>query len=378
MTKSVLRCLFAASLTLLLTLPVVSQNSTKRNDDGFVGLKPAQPPRAVAKPGGEEAEGDDATARRIAQQQQSGIPTAEFRRKLLQGRVQRQAAERASREGNGPTVAGATWIPIGPEGADYESNGGFTGAVRDSGRARRILPHPTDPDTLYFLTSGGGLWVTHNFTSASTTWTPVTDNLPTTTGGSLAFGRTPNVLYLGTGDPFDVINIGGSIVKSIDGGQTWGPVIDLGAALSVRDILVDSSGPDDVVLVATNDGLYRSIDSGASYTQIQGGVGQVFQGQVIWSLVQTSAGIIAMRSLARGLETPAGLSVASTYRRIWAQPGPRYPARVRTPGLVAGLHWPSVRPGMRSFTPSPKRATLPTNSTSFGRPTATSTGLDTI
>jgi len=38
--------------------------------------------------------------------------------------------------------------------------------------------------------------------------------------------------------------------------STWGN------ALSVRDILVDTSGPDDILVVATDDGLYRSIDSG--------------------------------------------------------------------------------------------------------------------
>src|SRR5258705_12199211 len=106
--KSLLRCSFAACLiAFLLTTLSFSQNSTSGSgDDGFTSLKPAQPPRAAAKPGGEEAEGDDATARMFAQRQQSGIATAEFKRKLMQGRVQRQAAERASREGNGPLVAG--------------------------------------------------------------------------------------------------------------------------------------------------------------------------------------------------------------------------------------------------------------------------------
>src|SRR5882672_3724347 len=252
-------------------------------DESTDALPPPRPPRAAAKPGGEEAEGDDATARLLWQRKEFGAPTPEFKRKLLQERSRRQMLERSVGIYGSLASSGPAWVPIGPEGADYETNGAFTGFVRDSGRVRRILPHPTDPDTLYLLTSGGGLWVTHNFTSSATTWTPLTDLLPTTTGGSVAFGRTPNVLYLGTGDPFDVINIGGSIVKSTDGGQTWGPVIDLGAALSVRDILVDTSGPQDVVLVATNDGLYRSIDSGVSYSQIQGGIGQTFQGQVIWS-----------------------------------------------------------------------------------------------
>jgi len=318
------RTLFLACLTsLLLSVSALSQQKPGSQDDSVAGLKPAQPPRARAKSGGEEAEGDDATARMLWQRKQFGIPTAEFKRKMLQERAQRIAAERLHGVG-APSVSGPAWIPIGPEGADYEVNGSFTGQVRDSGRARRILPHPTDPDTLYFLTSGGGLWVTHNFTAPNTTWTPLTDSLPTTTGGSVAFGRTPNVLYLGLGDPFDVINIGGAMVKSIDGGQTWGPVFDLGAALSVRDILVDTSGSDDVVLVATNDGLYRSTDSGATYTRILGGTGELFQGQIIWSFAQTSAGIIlnaqpcAAGNIGEACGTNSGLYVSTDLGANWA------------------------------------------------------------
>ena len=308
--KNFVRTLPVTCLALLFSATLLfSQNAQQpAQDDSATGLKPARPPHAAAKPGGEEAEGDDATARMLWQIRQNGIPTADFKRKLLRERGRRVAAERSSGMNGAPAVSGPAWIPIGPEDADYETNGGFTGNVRDSGRARKILPHPTDPDTLYFLTSGGGLWVTHNFTSSNTTWTPLTDSLPTTTGGSVAFGRTPNVLYLGLGDPFDVINIGGAMVKSTDGGQTWGPVFDLGAALSVRDILVDSSGADDVVLAATNDGLYRSTDSGVTYTQILGGPGQLFQGQVIWSFAQTSAGIILNAQPCTGIGEACGVA----------------------------------------------------------------------
>src|SRR5205814_7716863 len=112
--------------------------------------------------------------------------------------------------GSGPFTptspgSGPSWISIGPTGANFEQNGSFTGLVRDSGRARTILPHPTDPDTVYLLTSGGGLWKTTNFESSNTSWIPLTDNLPTTGGGAVAFGRSPNVLYLGLGDPYDQI-----------------------------------------------------------------------------------------------------------------------------------------------------------------------------
>ena len=93
--------------------------------------------------------------------------------------------------------------------------------MRDSGRARTILPHPTNADIVYFLTSGGGLWRTNNWSSPNTEWTPLTDDLPTTGGGSVAFGKNPNTLYLGLGDPYDQILVGGSMVKSKNGGNSW-------------------------------------------------------------------------------------------------------------------------------------------------------------
>jgi hypothetical protein len=92
-------------------------------------------------------------------------------------------------------------VPIGPTGADYEQNGPGTGYVRDSGRVRTILPHPTDANTVYLLTSGGGLWVTQNFTAALPAWRALTDSQVTTGGGSVAFGRTPSVIYCRTSTP---------------------------------------------------------------------------------------------------------------------------------------------------------------------------------
>lgn len=168
--KNFVRTLPVTCLALLFSATLLfSQNAQQQaQDDSATGLKPARPPHAAAKPGGEEAEGDDATARMLWQIRQNGIPTADFKRKLLGERGRRVAAERSSGMNGAPAVSGPAWIPIGPEDADYETNGGFT---------------------------------------------PLTDSLATTTGGSVAFGRTPNVLYLGLGDPFDVINIGGAMVN---------------------------------------------------------------------------------------------------------------------------------------------------------------------
>jgi len=226
-----------------------------------------------------EAEQDDPTARLEWQRKAWGVVTASFRQ---------SAIKEGKKHGNKKNAKGPKWVSIGPAGADYEQNGSFTGHVRDSGRARTVLPHPTNPDVVYVLTSGGGLWRTNNWQSSETTWEVLTDDLPTTGGGSVAFGRNPNTLYLGLGDPYDQILVGGSMVKSKNGGVSWDPMIELGSAVSVRDVKVDTSTNRDIVLVATDSGLYRSADDGQTYSAVA-----AFAGQSVWSIVRTSAGWLA-------------------------------------------------------------------------------------
>jgi len=183
---------------------------------------------------------------------------------------------------------GPRWVNIGPLDADYEQNGSFTGHVRDSGRARNLLFHPDYPDTVFFLTSGGGLWRTDNWSANSPKWTALTDNTTTTGGGAVDFGRTPNTLYLGLGDPYDQLLIGGAVIKSKNGGVSWSPTVELGTTISVRDLKVDTSTTKDIVLVATENGLFRSADEGASFSAVP-----TFAGLSVWSIVRSNAGWLA-------------------------------------------------------------------------------------
>jgi hypothetical protein len=226
-----------------------------------------------------EAEQDDASARLAWQRGAWGVVSPAFRANAI------KEGNKHSSKKNAP---GPKWVSIGPAGADYEQNGSFTGHVRDSGRARTILPHPTNADVVYFLTSGGGLWRTNNWSSPNTDWTPLTDDLPTTGGGSVAFGKNANTLYLGLGDPYDQILVGGSMVKSKNGGNSWSTMIELGNAVSVRDVKVDTSTNKDIVLVATDNGLFRSADEGDTY-----GAVAAFSGKSVWSIARTSAGWLA-------------------------------------------------------------------------------------
>src|SRR6266851_153126 len=256
--------------------PVAGAQSPERPDEQAPAITQAQEDPEAKATGVEQ---DDPSARLEAQRIAWGTVTATFRANAL------KEGKKHSDKKNAP---GPKWVGIGPTGADYEQNGSFTGHVRDSGRARTILPHPTNPDVVYFLTSGGGLWRTNNWTSSATQWKVLTDDLPTTGGGSVAFGRDPNTLYLGLGDPYDQILVGGAVTKTRNGGVSWEPIIELGNAVSVRDVKVDTSTNRDIVLVATDNGLYRSADEGQTYSAVA-----TFAGQSVWSLARTSAGWLA-------------------------------------------------------------------------------------
>lgn len=318
----------------------LGQQSPARGDDSTDSplLRQRQRVHQAEKKKNHAAEKDDPAARFEWTRRAMGEPTQEYKRRLRReaerkhslypqlmprsggktsapasvsgstGPLPSSASISTDNTGASGTTAGVpVWIPLGPGAEDYEQNGPSIHTTV-SGRLRKILTHPTDANTVYVLAAGGGLWRTSNFLSDPPSWTPLTDAQPTTSGGSVAFGRTPSVLYLGTGDPFDVVLIGGGMLKSSDGGNTWSSAVDLPGTLSIRDVAVDTSGAQDVVLVATDVGLFRSGDSGATYTS----VGGVFQNQQVWSLVKTGAGWLASTEMNSGIG-PNGGGAGSLY-----------------------------------------------------------------
>ena len=141
------------------------------------------------------------------------------------------------------------------------------GAV--SGRIGYILPHPTDPNTVYIAAAGGGVWRTSD---GGNTWTPLTDNLPTLSSGALAFApNDPNVIYYGTGE----LNYcdwsclpGEGLFKSTDGGATWTQIATASEVGEYIDqIWVRPDNPD-VIFIASDIGLVRSTDGGNTWSLV--------------------------------------------------------------------------------------------------------------
>ncbi len=278
--------------------------------------EPAPAPASVMqRPKLSGAQDADRNVRSAAQQGRFGPYVDETYKAVMQRELARKQALYPDQiAGASPRRGVPVWQSIGPRTDKYLFNGVTIKAV-DSGRIRTIAQDPTDTDKVYVLTSGGGLWKTRNFGSKSPRWEVLTDALVSTSGGAMALGRSSDTVYLGIGDPFDVLTtVAGVFVKSTDGGRSWGPYVNLPGAVSVQDVKVDSSGPVDTVFMATDAGLFVSWDGGVSFSAST--VGQAEGRTTMWSLARTSAGwLLAAQSTGDG---SGGFYQSSDRGHTWA------------------------------------------------------------
>jgi PKD repeat protein len=205
-----------------------------------------------------------------------------------------------------PAVAsGTSWTNIGPTRANYAENGG-TLNVTDSGRVNEIVTDPANPNTIYVGFSGGGVWKT---TDGGATWTAKTETL-----GSLAVGaleldpNNANTLYLGLGDAFDGTGIG--MAKSTDGGDTWSTPVTLGDSSKILDIQI-GAGNSTIVLAATDKGLYRSTNSGASFAKVAIATGRAGD-PYVWTIAWGGGSNFTL-----SLEANRAATTGTTDGQIW-------------------------------------------------------------
>ena len=89
------------------------------------------------------------------------------------------------------------------------------------GRVSAIACSPTLQQKYYVAGADGGVWLS---TSAGSTWTPLTDDMPTQAIGALELDPTnEEIIYAGTGEAnyANHSRYGLGLYKSIDGGATW-------------------------------------------------------------------------------------------------------------------------------------------------------------
>ena len=243
---------------------------------------PAIDPPGKEQPG--DGDRDDPTVRRLFTTAYFGKMTPDVSEQLLSAARAEAARWPSLIRSRAPlpqaAVAGQSWVNLGPTDARIQSNGGVYDAV-DSGRAATIRVDPRSRDIVYVATAFGGVWKTFDFTAKQPTWHPITDTI-----GGLAVGafeldpNSPDTLYLGLGDALDSSVAGGAVYKSTDGGGSWTmltarlsgtyPASAGGrteSAVTIRDLAVDRADGNRL-LVATDVGLFRSVDGGASFSLV--------------------------------------------------------------------------------------------------------------
>ncbi|MDX2067516.1 MAG: BACON domain-containing carbohydrate-binding protein [Haliscomenobacter sp.] len=156
-----------------------------------------------------------------------------------------------------PGIGGSSWTSLGPN----SSTGGYAGI----GRINRVAFHPTDVNTFFACTAGGGLWKTSN---GGSSWANLTNSLSRLgTSDLVVDASNPNILYLATGDcdAGDTPSIG--VLKSTDGGASWNPTgltFNDGQYVYIYRLIRHSSNAN-ILLAATSQGIYRTTNAGQSW-----------------------------------------------------------------------------------------------------------------
>ncbi|MEO0628392.1 MAG: hypothetical protein AAFY91_15465, partial [Bacteroidota bacterium] len=136
------------------------------------------------------------------------------------------------------------------------------------GRTTSIGFHPTDPNTWYVGAAIGGIWRT---TDNGQTYTPLGDDLPFLAVSSIVVDAdNPNTIYIALSDHvwYGPPSIG--VYKSTNAGASWEPTaLSLEFTENTRIYWVEADPNDpQTLLVATQDGLYRTTNGFQTVSQI--------------------------------------------------------------------------------------------------------------
>ncbi|MAW20972.1 MAG: hypothetical protein CMD16_01080 [Flavobacteriales bacterium] len=160
------------------------------------------------------------------------------------------------------------WTQVGPDDVPLESSG----RKRGIGRVNTMAFHPTDVDKIYVGAPAGGFWQSDN---GGQTWNTTTDFLTNLGVSDIAIdANNPDIIYIITGDRDGADTYSFGLMKSIDGGSTFnttGLSFDVTSYYKGNRVLVDPSNSN-IIIVATSNGIYRSVDAGVSFVHTYSGI----------------------------------------------------------------------------------------------------------
>jgi photosystem II stability/assembly factor-like uncharacterized protein len=153
----------------------------------------------------------------------------------------------------------------------YPASWTWIGPGNIGGRIRSVIIHPTQTNTMWVGTAGGGIWKT---TNGGTSWAPMNDFMASLAVGCMAIDKTnPDVLYAGTGEGFfeavegssnTATMRGAGIFRSIDGGISWEQLANTASLHFINRIAIHPTNGN-ILWAATNSGIYQSTDGGINW-----------------------------------------------------------------------------------------------------------------
>jgi hypothetical protein len=164
--------------------------------------------------------------------------------------------------------SGQPWTNVGPKPlhvTDPVYDPSLLGWTTVDGRVTAIAIDPRDKsgNTVYLGTAAGGIW---RSTNGGTNWTPVADTLPTLSIGAVAVDPSDGAVIVGTGEGNTNSDsyLGAGVYRSATGTGGWTKSSGVPAGVLVTHIEI----ADAFVYVGTSNGLYRSTDSGQTFSHV--------------------------------------------------------------------------------------------------------------
>ncbi len=146
------------------------------------------------------------------------------------------------------------------------------GPANVGGRTRGLIVDPDDVthNTWYAGAATGGIWKTID---GGSTWTCLTDDIPNLSANTIAMAESNhNIIYAGTGESFPggTYLQGSGVFKSTDRGDTWTQLVNTANNEDfeyVNRLVIDPLNPD-IVIVATEAGVLKTINGGTDWTKV--------------------------------------------------------------------------------------------------------------
>jgi hypothetical protein len=144
---------------------------------------------------------------------------------------------------------------------------------RKSGRINCLAFHPTNTSIIYAGSSSGGLF---RSSDGGLNWTNLTSGIPSMGISAIVIDPVnPDIIYILNGDGDSNYNPCTGVLKSFDGGANWFATgLSFSFSLLRRGFAMTmSSVNNQLLVVATDDGTYRTVNGGLTWTKALSAIG---------------------------------------------------------------------------------------------------------